>query len=220
MSESSGSSIRVLLADDHPLVRAGVRRVLESATRINVVGEADDGSATLDAVVRLAPDILVLDLSLPRVHGLEVLRRAKAVRPDLRVIVLTMHANREYVTKALQAGADSYLLKESAAQELLLAIEAVAGGRAFHSPAIQAQLTGWLRERQGGRSSGLDRLTTREREVLREIASGRSTKEIAAGLGIGARTVESHRASLMRKLDLHSVALLTQFALREGLLSP
>ncbi len=220
MNRAPGAPIRLLLADDHPLVRAGVRRVLEAEPQIVIVGEAEDGAAALDQLARSAPDILVLDLGLPRVSGLEVLRRAKAAHPGLKVIVLTMHTSREYLTQALQAGADSYLLKESAAQELRHAIAAVQAGRVFHSPAIQAQLTEWMRERGTGRPTGLDRLTAREREVLREIASGQSTRAIAARLGIGLRTVESHRASLMRKLELHSVALLTQFAIREGLVSP
>jgi two-component system response regulator NreC len=206
----------VLLADDHPLVRAGVRRVLETDPSLEIVGEAGDGAAALEAVERLTPDILVLDLGMPRLHGLEVLREAKLARPSLKLIVLTVHSGHEYVMQALQAGADSYLLKEAAAHELLSAIHAVRSGGVYHSPAIQSQLTS--RIRQGSR--GADRLTEREREVLREIAAGRSTREIAERLGIGARTVESHRASLMRKLELHSVALLTQFAIREGLIAP
>jgi DNA-binding NarL/FixJ family response regulator len=206
--------------DDHPLVRAGVRRVLESHAGVEIIAEAEDGLAALECIERHSPDIVVLDLALPRLHGLEVLQRAKRIRPELRIIVLTMHANREYLAQALQAGADSYLLKESAAHELLNAIEAVRAGRIYHSSQIQAHLTSQARERGAGQPTGLDRLTAREREVLREIAAGRSTKEIAARLGIGGRTVESHRASLMRKLDLHSVALLTHFAIREGILSP
>lgn len=217
MSKLGAVPIRVLLADDHPLVRAGIRRVLESRPQVEIVAEAEDGQAAWEGIERYGPDLVVLDLSLPKLHGLEVLRRAKAAHPEIRIIVLTVHANREYLAQALQAGADSYLLKESAAHELLAAIDAVLAGQAYHSPQIQAQLTAELRSRE---PSGLDRLTAREREVLREIAAGQSTKEIAARLGIGRRTVESHRASLMRKLELHSVALLTQFAIREGLLAP
>ncbi len=209
--------IRVLLVDDHPLVRAGVRRVLESEASIVIVGEAADGGAALAALQDTQVDVMVLDLGMPGVDGLEVLGRAKAARPGLKIVVLTMHANAEYVTRAIQQGADSYLLKDSAVQDLVAAITAVVGGRAFHSALIQQQLTRIVRGGGAVGAPGLDRLTDREREVLRAIAMGRSTKEIAATLGIGARTVETHRANLMRKLELRSVALLTQFALRAGL---
>jgi DNA-binding NarL/FixJ family response regulator len=210
--------IRVLLVDDHPLVRAGVRRVLESDPRITIVGEAQDGPSAQSALQSGHPDVMVLDLSLPGSDGFEILREARLLRPELRVIILTMHANREYITRALQAGADSYLLKDSAVQDLLIAIESVCAGRSFHSPRIQSELSEILRDGGPGSGGALDRLTEREREVLREIAAGRSTKEIASRFGIGSRTVETHRANLMRKLDLHSVALLTRFAIKEGLL--
>lgn len=209
--------IRVLLVDDHPLVRAGVRRVLESEPGIAIVGEAADGGAALAALQGTPVDVMVLDLGMPGVDGLEVLARAKAIRPSLRIVVLTMHANAEYVARAIQQGADGYLLKDSAVQDLVAAIMAVVGGRAFHSAQIQQQLARIVRGEAAVGAPGLDRLTDREREVLRAIAMGRSTKEIAATLGIGARTVETHRANLMRKLELRSVALLTQFALRAGL---
>jgi len=213
----SAARIRVLLVDDHPLVRAGVRRVLDAESHLEVVGEAADGAAALRAIPELAPDVLVLDLAMPGVDGLEVLRRAKALRPALKVVVLTMHANPEYVARAVQTGADGYLLKESAVQDLLAAIEAVMAGRAYHSPKIQMQLAEMLRHGGTPPLRAIDRLTDRERDVLRELAAGSSTKEIAARLGIGNRTVETHRANLMRKLNLHSIALLTQFAVREGL---
>lgn len=209
--------VRVLLADDHPLVRAGVRRVLDAEPHLIVVGEAEDGTQALAAIRTAAPDVLVLDLAMPGVDGLAVLRQAKTIRPALRIVVLTMHASPEYVARAIQSGADGYLLKESAVQDLVSAIEAVAAGRAYHSPQIQAHLASLVRNGAAAAPRDMDRLTGREREVLREIALGRSTKQIAARLGIGVRTVETHRANLMRKLDRHSVALLTQFAIREGL---
>jgi DNA-binding NarL/FixJ family response regulator len=216
----TGGSIRVLLVDDHPLVRAGVRRVLDSEPQLEVVGEAADGIGALKAIGETAPDILVLDLAMPGMDGLEVLRRAKAIRPALKIVVLTMHASPEYIARAIQTGADGYLLKESAAPELLAAIAAIMAGRAFHSPTVQTQLASMIRNGTPAPARAIDRLTERERDVLREIAAGRSTKEVAARLGIGPRTVESHRANLMRKLGLHSVALLTQFAIREGLVRP
>lgn len=214
----STARTRVLLVDDHPLVRAGVRRVLDAESRLEVVGEAENGAAALQAIREQAPDVLVLDLAMPDMDGLEVLPRAKKIRPELKIVVLTMHASPEYVVRAIQAGADGYILKESAVQDLLSAIDAVTAGRAFHSPQIQMQLGELLRQAAAPAAREIDRLTDRERDVLREIAVGRSTKQIAARLGIGSRTVESHRANLMRKLDLHSVALLTQFAIREGLI--
>jgi len=210
---------RVLLADDHPLVRAGVRKVLEAHAGLEVVGEAADGGEALRALGQTEADVLVLDLAMPGSDGFEVLRRARALRPGLKILVLTMHANAEYVARAISLGADGYLLKDSAAQDLVASIEAVVQGRVYHSPAIQRELARMVRD--GTTQPGpLVQLTEREREVLRRVAQGLSTREIAAHLGISARTVESHRANLMRKLDLRSVALLTQFAIREVLIDP
>ena len=208
----------ILVVDDHPLVRAGIRRVLEAEPGLAILGEAENGLAALQAVERLHPDIVIVDLAMPELDGLELLRRIKARFPGIRVIVLTMHASPEYITRAIRDGADGYLLKESAAQDLLAAIRAIRQGARYHSAPVQAILANLIREGEATAASPLDRLTEREREVLRAIAAGCSTKQVAARLGIGVRTVESHRASLMRKLDLHSVALLTQLALREGLL--
>jgi two-component system response regulator NreC len=211
---------RVLLADDHTLVRAGVRRILESQAGIEVVGEVADGEAALAELDRTPVDVLVLDLSMPGIDGLQVLRRARASHPGLKILVLTMHRNAEYVERAVREGADGYLLKDSAVQDLTGALEAVMADRAYYSPAVQRHLSGLLRRPESGREAprqGLALLTERERDVLKLVAAGLSTKEIAARLGIGPRTVETHRANVMRKLDLRSVALLTQFAIREGL---
>jgi DNA-binding NarL/FixJ family response regulator len=208
----------ILLADDHPLVRAGIRRVLETEPELRIVGEASDGEKALALVEELDPEIVILDLAMPGLDGLELLRRTQARRPRTRVIVLTMHASPEYVLRAIRDGAHGYLLKESAAQDLLAAIRTVRAGGHYHSAPVQALLAEAVQAGEPDPVHPLDRLTEREREVLREIAAGYSTKQVAARLGIGVRTVESHRASLMRKLDLHSVARLTQFALREGLL--
>lgn len=211
---------RVLLADDHNLVRAGVRKILEAEAGIRVIGEVSDGDAVFATLAAHPADVLVLDLSMPGRDGFEVLRVAKRTHPSLKVLVLTMHADSEYVARALQEGADGYLLKDSAAQELVAAIRAVVEGRAYFSPAVQRELSQMVRAQRSGGSRParlIDRLTDREREVLRFVAEGYSNKEIAARLEIGARTVESHRASLMRKLGLRSIARLTQFAIREGL---
>lgn len=209
-----GRRTRVILADDHTLVRAGIRRILESQPQFQVVAEAADGAAAIDALDRYDADVLVLDLNMNGLEGIDVLRQAKHNNPEIRVVILTMHAGREYVARAIAEGADGYLLKDSAVQDLAAAIEAVMAGRTFFSPAIQQQMAEIVRD---GSKQGLQGLTDREREVLTLIARGLSTKQIAAELDIGARTVETHRANLMRKLGVKSVALLTQVAIREGI---
>ena len=209
--------MRVILADDHTLVRAGIRRILESLPGCVVVDEAVDGLQAIDSLRRVEADVLVLDLTMAGHDGIEVLRVAKAERPALKVIVLTMHAGREYVARAMQEGANGYLLKDSAVQDLAAAIAAVQSGLTYFSPAIQQQMAEMLK---GGVPAvpDLRALTEREREVLILMARGCSTKEIAASLDIGVRTVETHRANLMRKLGVRSVALLTQVAIREGII--
>jgi len=213
----SSDPIRVMLADDHTLVRAGIRRILETTPGLVVVGEAADGREAIDLVRRESADVLVLDLKMEGSDGIEVLRVAKAERPDLKVLVLTMHAAREYVARAMHEGADGYLLKDSAAQDLVAAIDAVMAGGSYYSPAIQHTMAELLRE--GSKSpQGIQGLSDREREVLVLLARGLSTKEIASNLDISGRTVETHRANLMRKLGVKSVALLTQVAIREGII--
>lgn len=212
--------IRVLLADDHPLVRAGVRKVLEQQARVTVVGEAGDGDEALKLLAELEPDLLVLDLNMPNRDGFAVLREARDAAPGVRILVLTMHSSVEYVARAVREGADGYLLKDTAVQDLAAAIESVTAGRPYYSEPAQRSLADSLRRPVADASSRLERLTAREREVLEGVARGRTTKEIAAEFNISARTVETHRAAIMRKLDIRSVALLTQFAIREGLIEP
>ncbi len=209
------AAVRVMLADDHTLVRAGVRKILEAQEGLAVVAEAADGETALTALRSTAIDVLVLDLSMPGRDGFEVMREARAVAPELKILVLTMHADAEYVERAVAGGADGYLLKDSAAQDLVAAIEAVMAGRAFYSPAVQRALSAMAR---GDSRRPFATLTEREREVLKLVAEGLSTKEIATRLDISGRTVETHRANLMRKLDVHSIARLTQLAIKEGLL--
>jgi len=212
-------TIRVILADDHTLVRSGIRRILETEPGLLVVDEAADGKAAIESVRHVEADVLVLDLKMEGSDGIEVLRVAKAERPDLKVLVLTMHAGREYVARAMHEGADAYLLKDSAAQDLVAAIHAVMAGRAFYSPAIQQLMAELLRE--GSKMpQGVQGLSDREREVLTLLARGLSSKEIGAALDISTRTVETHRANVMRKLGVKSVALLTQVAIREGIVDP
>jgi two-component system response regulator NreC len=208
--------VRILLADDHTLVRAGVRRILDAQPGMMVVGEVADGEAALAFIRENPVDVLVLDLTMPGTDGFAVLRHVKSEPPPMKVLVLTMHSNAEYVARAVQEGADGYLLKDSAVHDLVAAIEAVQAGRAYYSPPVQRELTELLRAHSAP-PRPMDALTDREREVLRLVATGLSTKEIASKLDISTRTVETHRANLMRKLNLKSVALLTQFAIREGL---
>jgi DNA-binding NarL/FixJ family response regulator len=208
--------VRILLADDHPLVRAGVRRILETQPGITVAGEVSDGDAALDFLRADPVDVLVLDLTMPGTDGFEVLRQVKATLPGMKVLVLTMHADAEYVARAVQDGADGYLLKDSAVQDLVAAIEAVQAGRAYYSPPVQRELSELLRAHSAP-PRPMATLTEREREVVGLVVKGLSTKEIASRLDISTRTVETHRANLMRKLNLKSVALLTQFAIRERL---
>ncbi len=210
---------RVLLADDHALVRAGLRRILEAQEGVTVVGEVDNGAAALDVLRRQGVDVLVLDLSMPGVDGFGVLARAKRLVPELKILVLTMHADAEYVARAVREGADGYLLKDSAVTDLVAGIAAVREGRAYFTPRIQQELSEILRAKPA-EPSPMEQLTEREREVLKLVAEGLSTKEIASRLDISTRTVETHRANLMRKLDLHSVARLVQFAIKEGLVGP
>ncbi len=209
--------MKILLVDDHTLVRAGLRRILETQPGFTVVREVADGASALVAVEETAPDVIVLDLSIPGPDGLEVLRTVKRRRPGTKVLVLTMHADPEYVDRAVREGADGYLLKDSAVSDLVQALKAVKAGEIYYSPAVQRRLGEILR--RGARPDRpVDRLTDREREILGLVAEGLTTKGIAARLRISARTVETHRSHLMDKLDLRSVAQLTQFAVREGLL--
>ena len=208
---------RVMLADDHTLVREGVRRILEGQPGIEVVAEVADGEALLAALARQPADLVVLDLTMPGLDGFAVLRVIKARWPHVKVLVLTMHAGREYVRRAVHLGVDGYLLKDSAVHDLVGAIDALGHGRPYFSPSVQGELAALVRTPT---ASPVDTLTSREREVLVLVARGRSSKEIASALDISVRTVETHRANLMRKLGLDSVATLTQFAIREGLVDP
>ncbi len=211
--------IRVLLADDHTLVRTGIRRILEGNPGMEVVAEAADGPAALAIATEVDADVLVLDLKMPGSDGVEVLRAVKEARPGLKVIILTMHDGREYVARAVRGGADAYLLKDSAVQDLVAAVEAVAAGGSYFSPAVQTQLADLLRG-EGNEPARVQVLTDREREVLGWLARGLSSREVALELDISVRTVESHRANLMQKLGVKSVALLIQVAIREGILEP
>jgi DNA-binding NarL/FixJ family response regulator len=213
----SARPIRVVLADDHTLLRQGIRKILEGEPGIEVVAEAADGDQALALVqAHRDLDVLVLDLKMPGRDAMTVLREAKAAAPRLRLVVLTMHAGQEYVARAVRAGADAYLLKDSAVQDLVAAVRAVVDGGSYFSPAIQHHLAGLVRGGPGDTSR--QALTDREREVLTWLARGLSSREVAGQLGISVRTVETHRANLMTKLGVKSVAMLIQTAIREGLI--
>jgi len=209
--------IRVLVADDHMIVRSGIRHVLESESGFEVVGEAESGGEALALASELKPDVVVLDISMPDQSGLEVAARIREEPGSARVLILSMHNNAEYVLESVRAGANGYLLKDTAATDLREAIRAVCRGESYFSPPVASRLSAAVRGEIESRHPELDLLTGRERDVLLGIARGRTNKEIAAELGISHRTVESHRESLMRKLQIRTVAELTRFAIGAGI---
>lgn len=209
--------IRVLIADDHPLVREGIKVSLARHPHIRVVGEASDGEAAVSAAQKLRPDVVLLDLNMPRLDGLGAARRLRKLLPSCRAIVLTMHLDEEYARQAVAAGAKGFVQKDASPATLSKAIEAVHHGRTHFSDAASRALLGEVVAAGGKLSEAQDALTAREREVLVLIAEGASNKEAAARLKIGIRTVETHRERLMRKLDIRTTAGLTKYALAHGL---
>lgn len=210
--------IRILLADDHRMFRDGLRSLLAGRPDLEIVGEAEDGPATLELAAQSHPDIVILDLAMPRLHGLQVARRLAADRPEAKVIVLSMHSDRRFVIEALRAGAAAYVLKEAGFAELVRVIEEVRAGRIYLSPAVaELVIRDYVRLAASEADRALTVLSPREREVMQRIAAGLATKEIAAELGVSVKTVESHRKQIMDKLGIHSVAELTKYAIREGL---
>lgn len=209
--------IRVLVADDHPVVRKGLQSCLSKVERVRLVGEAADGDEALRKALELMPDVVLLDISMPRRNGLAVTQMLRKEAPKVKVLILSVHNNKEYIFRIIQAGAHGYVSKEASPEELLHAIECVYAGETFFSPEIaQAALSQLVTN--GGKAEPFSQLTSREREVLVLIAEGQSNKEIANRLGIGVRTIETHRERIMRRLDIHSVAGLTKFAIANGLI--
>lgn len=209
--------IRLLIVDDHPVVRMGIIASLAGHANIEIVGQAADGVQALRLAHELQPDIMLTDIELPEKSGLVVTETIRKEIPSIRVLILSMHTNTDYVLRIVQSGASGYILKGGSAEDLLRAIETVHGGEAFFSPEVaRTALNQFVRGNSSG--STLSTLTAREREVLIQIAGGLSNKEIAAQLGVGVRTVETHRERIMKKLDIHSVAGLTKFALSQGLI--
>lgn len=210
---------RVLLADDHTLVRAGLRKLLESIPDVEVVGEANDGLVVLDMAAQLQPDLIVMDIGMPGLSGLEATSRLSKSWPKMSVLILSMHQSEEYVRQALRDGAAGYLLKDAAPLELELALNAVLSGTTYLSAAVSKGVMSDYVQRLRSDRPPVALLTPRQTEVLQLIAEGHSTKEIARRLDVSVKTVDTHRSHLMRQLDIHEVTGLVRYALRVGLIS-
>ena len=211
--------VRILIADDHKIVRDGLRALLEREPDFRVVGEASNGREAVEVARELVPDVLITDLVMPVLNGIDATRQIVAEQPQVRVMTLSMHSDRRFVTDMLQAGAVAYLRKESAFEELAEAIRAVMSGEVFLGRGITGVVVEGYKSLIGEEAEGSGVLSAREREVLQLLAEGNRTNEIATLLHLSAKTVESHRTNIMKKLDLHSIAELTKFAVREGLTS-
>jgi DNA-binding NarL/FixJ family response regulator len=213
------ASYGIVLADDHVLVRQGLRRILEGMADLEVVGEANDGLELLNLLNQLAPHMVILDIFMPNLRGIEAIHEIKKIRPEVKVLILTMHKDKEYLYLALSAGAKGYLLKEDADKELFSAIEKIRQGKTYISPHFSEEVVDDLVQIGRGDAKAIfeiDPLTTREREVLKLVAEGKSSKEIAHVLFISALTVNNHRANIMEKLNLNKATDLVKYAIRKG----
>jgi DNA-binding NarL/FixJ family response regulator len=212
---------RIVIAEDHTILREGLRSLLSSSPDFEIVGEAEDGREAIRCVEKFKPDLILMDLSMPRMNGMDAIREIKRRSPEMKILVLTVHKTEEYILATLQAGAEGYLLKDSTHAELLMAVRHVLGGKHYISPGISDKvLEGYLEGRKTLKTrTSWETLTQREREILKLIAEGYKNKEIADYLCISPKTVEKHRANLMEKLDLHNVQALTAFAIEKGLIS-
>jgi len=211
-------ALRILVADDHEVARQGIRSLLESHAGWEVCAEAKDGREAVEGATRFKPDILLLDIGMPNLNGLDAARQILAMMPEARILILTIHDSEQVVREVLSSGAKGFLLKSDAGRDLLAAVEALQHRRTFFTPKVaQMMLDGYLRPHAESDPSGQCVLTPREREVIQLVAEGRTTKEIAAALSLSVKTAETHRTNLMRKLDLHSVADLTLYAVRNGI---
>jgi DNA-binding NarL/FixJ family response regulator len=213
--------IRILLADDHTVIRKGLRLLLESQPGFKVIGEAADGRETVAQAELHQPDVVVLDVAMPTLNGIEAARQISAKLPQTAIVFLSMHSDESYVLKALKSGAKAYLLKDSAEYDLINAIRAVSEGKAFFSPAISKMLMEeYMRQMQEREvEDSYDLLTTREREVLQLLAEGKTNKEVAQILNLSLYTVETHRGNILQKLNLHSGAELILYAVRKGVIA-
>jgi DNA-binding NarL/FixJ family response regulator len=214
------AAIRTMLVDDHQLFRAGIRSLLQTLSDIEVVAEAGDGREALRLIASHRPDVVLMDIMMPGLNGLDTATRVTRSDPATRVIMLSMNAGEDSVLQALRAGAAGYLVKTADPAELELAIRAVARGETFLSSAISQHVVAACLARDGGEQTSLERLTPRQREVLQLVAEGNSTKLISRRLGVSVKTVETYRSQLMEVLDVHDIAGLTRYAIRKGLVSP
>ena len=215
------NNVSIVLADDHTILREGLRALLTSDSNFEIVGEARDGREAVRCVEKLLPDLLLMDLSMPRMSGMDAIREIKRRYPDTKIIALTVHKTEEYLLTTLQAGADGYVLKDATHDELIMAIKNVMGGKPYLSPGVSEKVIEGYFEGKGNSLSvsSWQTLSPREREVLKLIAEGYKNKEIAEDLCISLKTVEKHRANLMKKLDLHNAAALTVYAVERGLVN-
>jgi DNA-binding NarL/FixJ family response regulator len=215
------SKYRIVIAEDHTILREGLRALLSSSPDFEVVGEAQDGREAIRSVEKLKPNLILTDLSMPKMNGMDAIREIRRKAPETKILVLTVHKTEEYILATLQAGADGYLLKDSSHAELLAAVTHVLSGKHYISPGISDKiLEGYLEGRKAIKTrTSWETLTSREREILKLIAEGYKNKEIADDLCISVKTVEKHRANLMEKLNLHNVQGLTAFAIERGLVS-
>jgi len=212
--------IKVLLADDHAMMRGGLRMLLEQHAELAVVGEAEDGRETVRLAKKLAPDVVVMDIAMPDMNGIEATRQICADHPGAKVIALSMHSDRHFVSEMLKAGATAYLLKQCAVDELITAIKTVLKSQTYLSPCISGVVVdNFVRNKAKSDSTVFSHLTDREREVLQLMAEGKTSKEIANQLNLSIKTIETHRMKIMEKLNIHTVAELTKYAIREGLTS-
>jgi DNA-binding NarL/FixJ family response regulator len=210
---------RILIAEDHALLREGLRALLSSDPDIEVVGEAADGREAIRLTGTLAPNLVLMDLSMPGTNGTEAITEIKKRYPSTRMLVLTVHKTEEYIRDTLQAGADGYVLKDATYTELMIAVKNVLSGKTYLSPDVSRHVvTGYLGGRSQGPATAWESLTHRERGVLKLIAEGRTNKDIADYMCVSVKTVEKHRSNLMKKLDLHNAAALTGFAIEKGLI--
>lgn len=214
------SLLRVMIVEDHALVRAGMRALLEKIDGIDVVSAVGDGWEAVKAVQTDAPDLVLMDIAMPELNGLDATSRIVKESPATRVILLSMHANEEYLQQALQSGASGYLLKGAELAELELAIKTVSRGESYLTPAVAKYAIEAYREKSDGPTGPLAKLSMRQREILQLIAEGHTTKDIAQRLNVSVKTVETHRAHLMERLEIHDVPGLVRFAVRVGLIQP
>ena len=213
--------VRILLADDHTVMRAGLRALLERQPNLEVVGEAEDGRQAVEFASSHVPDVVVMDIAMPNLNGVEATRRMVSKQLTISVVILSMYSDESYVMRALEAGARAYLLKDSAVTDLIRAIEAVSQGKSFFSPKISRILAEeYVRAlKQKGVADSYELLTPREREILQLLAEGKTNKEVATSLNISVYTAETHRGNILQKLNLHSSAELVLYAVRKGIIS-